>query len=180
MDTSTPTRIRPLARTARQTWQIRIAKERHKFSAAHFLIFSDGTAERLHGHNYRAAVELDASRVENGVVLDFNAVKPLLDDALARLDERFLVPGLAPALTIRHDPDGETEIRFGRRRYIVPTDEVCVLPVVNTSSENLAEWIANTLAAALHERHPHAALLRLAVSVEETPGQVGSFALDFQ
>lgn len=180
MDNSPTAQLEPVARSADRSWRIRIAKERHKFSAAHFLIFDDGTAERLHGHNYSVAVELDAGNVRNGVVLDFNSVKSLLDAVLVRLDERFLVPGLAPALRIRHDPDGETEIRFQRRRYIAPSEEVCVLPVVNTSAENLAEWIADALAAALRSEFPDADMRRLAVSVEETPGQVGTFALEFR
>jgi hypothetical protein len=37
----------------RESWSIQIDKDYLKFSAAHFLIFPDGTAERLHGHNYK-------------------------------------------------------------------------------------------------------------------------------
>jgi hypothetical protein len=42
-------------------WSIELEKESFKFSAAHFLIFPDGSAERLHGHNYRVFVEIDAA-----------------------------------------------------------------------------------------------------------------------
>ena len=44
-----------------ERWSIDIQKEAFKFSAAHFLIFPDGSAERLHGHNYRVYVEIDAA-----------------------------------------------------------------------------------------------------------------------
>ena len=33
-----------------ESWSIELEKEYFKFSAAHFLIFPDGSAERLHGH----------------------------------------------------------------------------------------------------------------------------------
>ena len=47
--------------TPQESWSISIDKDYLKFSAAHFLIFPDGTAERLHGHNYRVFVEIDAA-----------------------------------------------------------------------------------------------------------------------
>ena len=56
----------------------RIEKEYFKFSAAHFLIFPDGSAERLHGHNYRVFVDIDAALSEHGLVIDFKTVKPVV------------------------------------------------------------------------------------------------------
>jgi len=41
-----------------ERWSIEVEKEYLKFSAAHFLIFPDGSAERLHGDNYRVFVAL--------------------------------------------------------------------------------------------------------------------------
>ena len=35
---------------------VRLAKQDFKFSAAHFTLFPDGTAELLHGHNFQVAV----------------------------------------------------------------------------------------------------------------------------
>ena len=43
-----------------ERWSIEVEKEYLRFSAAHFLIFPDGSAERLHGHNYRVYVALEA------------------------------------------------------------------------------------------------------------------------
>ena len=57
-----------------ESWSIDIQKEYFKFSAAHFLIFPDGTAERLHGHNYRVFAEIDAALSRHGLVLDFKPV----------------------------------------------------------------------------------------------------------
>src|SRR5678809_1048521 len=54
-----------------ERWSIELAKEYFKFSAAHFLIFPDGSSERLHGHNYRVRVEIEASLTRHGLVLDF-------------------------------------------------------------------------------------------------------------
>ncbi len=57
---TTPTIPVPALQPGR-TFATRVEKEHLKFSAAHFLIFANGSAERLHGHNYRVAVELEAA-----------------------------------------------------------------------------------------------------------------------
>ena len=48
-----------------ESWAIFLEKEYFKFSAAHFLIFPDGTAERLHGPNYRVMVEIEGELVRS-------------------------------------------------------------------------------------------------------------------
>ena len=68
-----------------ERWSIEVDKEYLKFSAAHFLIFPDGSAERLHGHNYRVEVAvlspfepadgrgfdvLDMERIVHGEVIE--------------------------------------------------------------------------------------------------------------
>jgi len=168
---TTPTFHAPALQAGR-SFAIRVEKEHLKFSAAHFLIFADGTAERLHGHNYRVAVELEAASLAHGVVADFRLVKQALATVLAPLDERLLVPDLHPALTIVRDGD-EITLRFGRRRYVLPADEVTVLPIANTSSECLAEHVAAELLALLRQQAPGTRWTRLAVEVEETAGQRG-------
>lgn len=155
-----------------RAYAIRVEKENLKFSAAHFLIFEDGSAERLHGHNYRVAVELEAAALEHGVIVDFNVVKQQLKALLSRLDERFLVPGRNDLLTWE-EADGEITVRFDRRRYVVPVDEVVVLPITNTSSEELAAYLANELLHGLHDVTPATRWSRIEVSVEETSGQRG-------
>lgn len=153
-----------------------VAKQYHKFSAAHFLIFADGNAERLHGHNYRVAAEL-ATDVGDGLVLDFKVFKALIDAAIADLDERLLLPGLHPELRLLQLGDS-LEVRYRKRRYVVPADEVLVLPIGNTSVEELAAWIGERVAEAL-VRTGTPLRGHLTMSVEETDGQRGSVTLQF-
>ena len=54
-----------------ESWSIVLEKEYFKFSCAHFLIFPDGTKERLHGHNYRVRVEITGDLSDRGLVIDF-------------------------------------------------------------------------------------------------------------
>jgi hypothetical protein len=57
--------------SAMEEWSILIDKEYLKFSCAHFMIFPDGTKERLHGHNYHVTCEIDGQLSEHGLVIDF-------------------------------------------------------------------------------------------------------------
>ena len=156
-----------------ERWGIDVSKEYFKFSAAHFLIFPDGSAERLHGHNSRVYVEIEAGLCEHGLVIDFIRIKPVVREFLAALDEHWIVPGKHPVLRVCERPDGVTEVRYGERYYAAPSEDVLVLPVNNTSSENLATWIGRELSRRIVERFPSVRIERMRLAVEETPGQRG-------
>lgn len=158
-----------------ERWSIDIYKEYFKFSAAHFLIFPDGSAERLHGHNYRVFVEIEAQLTRHGLVLDFKEVKPVVRAMLDAWDEHWLIPGEHPVLRVTERGDGVVEVRYRERYYAAPREDVIVLPINNTSSENLATWLGRELARRLQARFPDLALQRLRLSVEETPGQSGVY-----
>jgi 6-pyruvoyltetrahydropterin/6-carboxytetrahydropterin synthase len=158
-----------------ERWSIALAKEYFKFSAAHFLIFPDGTSERLHGHNYRVRVEIEARLSRHGLVLDFKEVKPIVRELVDALDEHWIVPGEHPALRCTRRDDGTSEVEYRGLRYLAPSTDVIVLPVNNTSSENLATWIARELRERLARRFDDLVLQRLSVSVEETAGQAGVY-----
>lgn len=157
-----------------ERWSIRIEKEYFKFSAAHFLIFPDGTAERLHGHNYRVFVDIDAALSEHGLVIDFKTVKPVVRELVDELDEHWLLPGEHPVLQIEQR-DGSTEVRYLERVYRAPDEDVIVLPVNNVSAENLATWVGRELRARLVERFPEVVVRELSCAVEETSGQRGIY-----
>jgi len=161
-----------------ERWSIEIEKEYFKFSAAHFLIFPDGSAERLHGHNYRVRVEIEGDLTEHGLVLDFKRVKPVVRALVDELDEHWLIPGEHPVLTCEARADGVLEVRYQDRYYAAPAEDIIVLPINNTSSENLASWVGRELRERLSKRFPDAALRNLLVSVEETSGQRGVYRFE--
>ena len=161
-----------------ERWSIELEKEYFKFSAAHFLIFPDGSAERLHGHNYRVFVEIDAELSRFGLVIDFKMIKPVIRAICDRLDEHWLIPGEHPVLTFGVRDEGITEVRYKDRYYAAPSDDVLVLPINNTSSENLATYFARELQRLLAERFEDVRVRSLRVAVEETSGQRGVYAFD--
>jgi 6-pyruvoyltetrahydropterin/6-carboxytetrahydropterin synthase len=158
-----------------ESWSILIAKEYLKFSCAHFLIFPDGSKERLHGHNYHVVCEVDGALSAQGLVIDFIQVKPVIRALCDRLDEHWLIPGGHPDLRHVHRDDGHTEVEYRGCRYLAPTDEVIVLPISNTSAENLAAWVGRELFATMRERFGVVSVRRIRVEVSETPGQAGVY-----
>ncbi len=158
-----------------ESWGIDLSKEYLKFSAAHFLIFPDGSSERLHGHNYRVFVQLEAGLDEHGLVIDFKRIKPVVREICDGLDEHWLIPGEHPVLRYAEREDGVTEVWYKGLYYAAPTQDVIVLPINNTSSENLATWIGRALRERLEQRFPQAVISHLRVGVEETQGQQGIY-----
>ena len=78
-----------------------IDKERHKFSAAHYTIFSATERERLHGHNYSVSARIVAPMGDNGFAADYNVYKRRLASLCEALDEYMLLAGESPYQQIR-------------------------------------------------------------------------------
>jgi 6-pyruvoyltetrahydropterin/6-carboxytetrahydropterin synthase len=158
-----------------ERWSIAIDKEYLKFSCAHFLIFADGSKERLHGHNYHVSSEIDGLLSHHGLVIDFTMVKPIIKSLCDQLDEHWIIPGEHAELRYTHRDDGHTEVVYRACRYLAPTSEVVVLPINNTSAENFAAWIGRNLMVRLQESFGTLSVRSLRVAVSETPGQAGVY-----
>ena len=76
-------------------------------------------------------------------------------------------------LDIREEDDGWT-VAFGERRYHFPRADVALLPVENTTAELIAQWLCDRVIAALEDRG-HSNISRVAIDVEEMPGQSGGY-----
>jgi 6-pyruvoyltetrahydropterin/6-carboxytetrahydropterin synthase len=153
--------------TDRPRYRIALAKEAFKFSAAHFTLFPDGSAELLHGHNYRVEVELSGGGLdEEGLLVDLESFKKVLRGRCARLDSFTLLPAESRRLRWSR-AEGSIEVHCGARVYRFPEDDVLLLPLVNTSIELLAHMLWEELAPHLRGSRVNT----LAVSVEESAGQ---------
>ena len=72
-------------------------------------------------------------------------------------------------------PDGVMEVRYLDRYYAMPVEDVVVLPINNSSSENLATWFGRELMRRLQVRFPDVTFTSLRITVEETRGQRGVY-----
>ena len=161
-----------------RTFSIEVAKDYFNFASAHFLIFANGQREPLHGHNYQVSVKLEGELDPAGVVLDFITFKPLVKRICDDLDHRTLIQSRSPALNIRRRIR-EIEVRYGQQKMILPRQDVILLPLANTSTELLAEHVANRIRRRLRNKFRGAKIRSLEVAVEEARGQRGVYHGEF-
>lgn len=157
------------------TSTLHIAKQNFKFSAAHFLIFDEYRAEKLHGHNYHVKVDLAYSAEwgaqPDGSFIDFNLFKKAIKAHLEAWDEHVILPRLHPDMKYQISADGKNyEVHFRDRFYSFPLNEVIWLDVANTSVEAFSKILAH----AFFEMFKKHKIDRVRVVVEETRGQGAS------
>jgi 6-pyruvoyltetrahydropterin/6-carboxytetrahydropterin synthase len=159
------------------TYRVRLDKEHHVFSAAHFITFNGNVCERLHGHNYRVAVEVEGPLDENQYVIDFIALRDELKVITDELDHHVLLPTSHPLIRVTAG-EREVEVVFtpDGRRWLFPRGDCVLLPVSNTTAELLARYIGERLLAAI-ERRAGLRPDRLEVAVDENHGQWGVWNL---
>jgi 6-pyruvoyltetrahydropterin/6-carboxytetrahydropterin synthase len=126
-----------------ESYGVRMAKAEHVFSAAHFITY-EGHCERLHGHNYRVAVEIRGNLNDDSLVVDFIAVRDALREILARLDHYVLLPTEHAEMSVEELGE-EVHAVLGERRWIFPRDNCRLLPVANTTAELVAAYIGRQL-----------------------------------
>lgn len=153
---------------------VSVYKEAFNFCSAHFLLFPDGRREELHGHNYRVWVDIEGPLSPGDIVVDFMVLKPLVKRLCDAIDHRMLLPGASPFLTIERR-EGGVHVRHADGTFVFPERDVIVLPITNTSTERLAEYLCGQLRAALEGQIDSAAIDRIRVSVEESSGQCGFY-----
>lgn len=154
-------------------YQLHLAKENFKFSCSHFTIMSPKVAERLHGHNYHVEVLVDVKELspDLGFAFDFNELKPEIKAVCDQLDERILIPEKSPYLEIKKTKTN-IEVTFQKKFYSFPVQDVCLLPVVNITSEELAYYFYQRLAKL---KNLIKKIQNLKVIIEETKGQRAIF-----
>jgi 6-pyruvoyltetrahydropterin/6-carboxytetrahydropterin synthase len=149
-------------------YKVIVEKDYLVFACGHFITYT-GLCETLHGHNYRARVEVEGALDENSYVLDFVGLKRLMRRLVDELDHRMLLPLDNPDLRLTAEGDG-VEVLYKERRYVFPRSDVVLLPIPNTTAEMLARYLCGRVKEELL-RAGAGRLSALAVEVEESFGQ---------
>ena len=161
-----------------RSFSIEVAKDYFNFASAHFLIFANGKREPLHGHNYQVSVVMEGDLDHSGVVLDFITFKPVVKQVCDALDHRTLIQTASPMIRVRLRAQ-EVEVRYGKQKIVLPRQDVILLPLLNTSTELLAEHIAGQIRRQVRRKFPQTQIRFLEVGVEEARGQRGYYRGEF-
>ena len=152
-----------------EKYHVRVEKDYLVFSAAHFITFNGNICERLHGHNYRLAAEVEGPLDNNHYVVDFIALRDALRSIVIDLDHFTLLPTGHPLIHVMAD-ERSVEVTFDDRRWVFPRGDCRLLPVANTTTELLAHYIGLRLLDELSARvGVRPALLR--IELDECYGQ---------
>ena len=156
-----------------ESYSVRVTKDLLVFSAAHFITFNGDCCERLHGHNYLVDVTIWGPLDENHYVVDFVALRDRLQQQIAELDHRVLLPTQHPQIRVAA---GQTEVEatFQDRRWVFPRSDCALLPVANTTTELLARHLGMQLWDWIHAQG-WSQIESLQVSVDENQGQWGTW-----
>ncbi|MDI6716092.1 MAG: 6-carboxytetrahydropterin synthase [Actinomycetota bacterium] len=153
-------------------YSIRVEKDYLKFSAAHFLIFSE-KCERLHGHNYAVSVELEGELDETGYIFDFIVLKEFAEQHCNKLDHRTLIPSKNKNIEIV-ETNGSVEVKFRDKRFVFPESDVLILPIKNCTAELLASYLCQKIKEDLDDIGI-TNITSIKVGVEESPGQAAYY-----
>jgi 6-pyruvoyltetrahydropterin/6-carboxytetrahydropterin synthase len=154
---------------ASERFKVRVTKDHLVFCCGHFISYRGHHCERLHGHNYRAAVEVEGGLQEDYYVFDFIALKQRTKEITDELDHHVLLATRNPFIVVEAS-EASVRVRYLEREWLFPRGDCVLLPIENTTAELLARYIALRLVEVLRNTENFIPEV-LRVEVEEAPGQ---------
>jgi 6-pyruvoyltetrahydropterin/6-carboxytetrahydropterin synthase len=158
-----------------ERYKVRVTKDHLVFCSGHFISYEGDKCERLHGHNYRTAVEIEGPLDENHYVFDFIALKQRTKAITDELDHRMILATRNSLIRV-DEVAGSVRVRYRDREWVFPRDDCVLLPIENSTAELLARYIAGRLLADLMAAHGYQPDV-LRVEVEENIGQSATYEL---
>lgn len=152
-----------------ERYLVRVTKDHLVFCSGHFISYEGDKCERLHGHNYRATVEVEGQLDENFYLFDFIALKRHTKVITDELDHRMLLATRNAFIKVDESPE-RVRVTYRGREWVFPRDDCMLLPVENTTAELLARYIGQRLLAALKADHGFTPEV-MRIEVEENVGQ---------
>jgi 6-pyruvoyltetrahydropterin/6-carboxytetrahydropterin synthase len=156
-----------------ERFTVRVTKDYLVFCSGHFITYHGNECERLHGHNYRVAAEVEAPLDANHYVFDFIALKNLMRELTDGLDHFMLVPTKSKLIAVEETGD-QVRLRFREKEWVFPREDCVLVPIENTTAELLARYLATRLREELKTRHRFEPTV-VRMEVEESFGQIARY-----
>lgn len=127
-----------------ERFHVRVSKDYLVFCSGHFISYEGDKCERLHGHNYRAAIEIEGNLDENYYVFDFILLKNRAKLITNELDHRMMLP-TRNRLILLEESERSIRVRYRDREWVFPRGDCVLLPIENTTAELLARYVGERL-----------------------------------
>lgn len=134
------------------------------FSSSH-LISGHKKCGFLHGHTYAIHSWVYGSKDAQGFIVDFLSMKSILREIADKLDHRILISLQDENVVVTNK---EIQINNDGKNYNFPIEDCVLLPMKNTTAENLAEYILEEL---LKKIDLPKNIKKIVIGVEEGFGQ---------
>lgn len=157
--------------------RISLRKDRFKFSSAHMTVFADGTKESMHGHNYTVGAIIELKDTSLRSFAPFSLFKTILTELCQNWDEKLLLAQDCPFFSVTCNPSpssefgDEIEFQLCKKRYVLPRDEVLLLPLENITVESLSQELCRRFLEKLTVQKASLLSTEIQITVEESPGQ---------
>ena len=151
-----------------ERFKVVIARDHLVFCSGHFISFAGHQCETLHGHNYRAAVEVEGPLGGDFYVFDFVALKARAKAITDELDHRMLLATRNPVIHVE-EAGASVRVRYKDREWVFPRGDCVLLPIENTTAELLARYVGGRLLDVLQAEYGFVPQV-LRVEVEENVG----------
>jgi 6-pyruvoyltetrahydropterin/6-carboxytetrahydropterin synthase len=152
-------------------YRIHVKRDRYKFSCAHMTVFPGGRKERLHGHNYYLSMTVELREVAFEKMIDFEPIKQALADLCAGWKEHTMLAERNPHYQELRRDATELEFTLCGSRYVLPLEDVLLLPIDNVAVEPLSAHATDLLMERLGDVLRADTVNAVEVTVEENPGQ---------
>ena len=156
-----------------EQFKVRVTKDHLVFCSGHFISYEGDKCERLHGHNYRVAVEIEGALDVNYYVFDFIALKQRTKAITDELDHRMMLPTQNPYISVAEGPHS-VRVRYRDREWLFPREDCVLLPIENTTAELLARYLGQRLLGELRQEYQFIPRV-LRIEVEESFGQSATY-----
>lgn len=149
-----------------------------RFSACH-LIPDHPKCGRLHGHTYAISVRIEGEQ-RGEFILDFEDVKKSVMKTCDRLDHMILIARNDPRLKITEKQGYFTvEIIKSCKHYVLPQDDVMLLPTASVSAEDLCKYFLAEISSDMKNNGFIKNITSLHVRVDEGIGQGAGCSMNF-
>ncbi|HEX4606708.1 MAG TPA: 6-carboxytetrahydropterin synthase, partial [Urbifossiella sp.] len=109
-----------------ERFKVRVTKDHLVFCCGHFISYEGHRCERLHGHNYRAAVEVEGPLAGDYYVFDFVALKAMMKELTDELDHHMLLATRNPVIAVE-EIGTSVRVRYKDREWVFPRDDCKLL-----------------------------------------------------
>lgn len=151
------------------TYNLFLSRDYLTFSCAHFVI-GENFYEPLHGHNYKILINVYGTQGKDNMVIDFHDIKKILKPFIDSLDHYVLVPSNNKFLEIT-EKDEQVIIKIPHldKEYELPKSDVVLLPIENTTVEEISHYFVKLLAQSEEIKREN--ISQVTVTVYEYEGQ---------